>query len=176
LPVTYRERIPTMQELLRLRDEGALNEAQAQWFRTSKPSEELFDCVADPHELNNLADDPAHLERLEAMGAEMDRWLAAIGDQPNLPEEELLNQLWNGQSTQPVTTNPVISKENDKVVLSCATEGASIGYKIIGKDGTVPKGWAVYQKPLTIPTGDKIQVQAHRIGFQKSETINEQIE
>ena len=176
LPVTYREQIPTMQELLRLRDEGGLNEAQAQWFRSSKPAEELFDCEADPHELNNLADDPAYQERLVAMRAEMDRWLAEIGDQPNLPESELLQQLWKGQSAQPMTENPIITKENDKVVLSCATEGASIGYKIIGKDGVEPKVWSVYQEPLAVAAGIKIQVQAHRIGFLKSETIREHIE
>ncbi|MEM9987697.1 MAG: sulfatase, partial [Bacteroidota bacterium] len=32
LPLVYREQIPSMQELLRLRDEGALNDLQAQWF------------------------------------------------------------------------------------------------------------------------------------------------
>jgi arylsulfatase A-like enzyme len=49
LPVVYREQMASMQELLRLRDEGKLTDAQAQWFRGSKPAEELFDTHADPH-------------------------------------------------------------------------------------------------------------------------------
>lgn len=176
LPVTFREQIPTMQELLRLRDAGQLNEIQAQWFRATKPAEELFDCQADPHELNNLADDPAYAGRLEAMRAEMDRWLAEIGDQPNLPEQELLNQLWQGQSTQPLTANPSISVLDGKVSIECATPGASIGYKIVGKDGAVPTSWMVYQAPFTAASGANIRVQAHRIGFQRSETVAKTIE
>ena len=44
LPITYRESIPAMQELLRLKEEGKLNDVQMQWFREHKPKEELFDC------------------------------------------------------------------------------------------------------------------------------------
>jgi len=44
-----------MQALLRLRDEGELNDEQAKWFREFKDIEELFDTLIDPHELNNLA-------------------------------------------------------------------------------------------------------------------------
>lgn len=171
LPVTYREQIPTMQELLRLRDAGKLNDIQAQWFRESKPKEELFDCKADPHELNNLANDPAYQERLETMRVEMDRWLAEIGDQPNLPETELLNQLWEGQSAQPLTADPEISITAGRISVDCATKGASIGYKIIAKDAVTPKSWTVYQEPFVAPEGARILVKAHRIGFEASKTI-----
>lgn len=171
LSVGYREQIPTMQELLRLRDEGKLNDIQAQWFRESKPSEELFDCVADPHELNNLADDPAYKDKVAELSAEMDRWLSDIGDQPNLPEAELIEQLWNGAESQPVTSNPVISVSGGLVNISCDTEGASIGYKVIGPDGNAPRSWAVYQEPFSMKEGSTLLVQAHRIGFKPSETI-----
>ena len=40
LPVAYREQMPIMQELLRMRDAGELNEYQAQWFRQTKEEEE----------------------------------------------------------------------------------------------------------------------------------------
>lgn len=168
LPVEYRERIPTMQELLRLRDEGKLNNTQAQWFRESKPKEELFDCMADPYELNNLADDPKYKEKTEELRSEMDRWLKEIGDQPILPEKELIAQLWNGEETQPVTSTPNISTSQGKVAIQCATEGASLGYKIIAKDGETPEVWSVYQKPFEIPEGAKVLAQAYRIGFEPS--------
>jgi len=171
LPLAYREQIPTMQELLRLRDEGNLNEIQALWFRESKPREELFDCEADPHELNNLAQDPSYSDKLEELHAEMDRWITEIGDQPNLPEAELIEQLWNGAETQPVTAEPVITSVNGEVSISCATEGASIGYKITGADGAEPMAWNVYQEPFTAPQGMKLKVKAHRIGFKASNVV-----
>ena len=170
LPVTYRERIPTMRELLRMREAGTLNEAQAQWFREGKPREELFDCEADPHELNNVADNPDYSEKLQELRTEMDRWLASIGDQPNLPEQELIDQLWQGKSTQPVTADPEISISDNRVSLSCSTEGASIGYKIIEGD-EAPKSWAVYTGPFELKAGSRIQVQADRIGYKASEVV-----
>ena len=171
LPVTYRERIPTMQELLRLREEGKLNDVQSQWFRESKPAEELFDCSVDPYELNNLADNPEYKEKIEELRTEMDRWLTDIGDQPNLPERELIAKLWNGKKTQPVTSKPDISIADGRVKIACATAGASLGYKIIGKEGDTPTGWTVYQETFEKPEGSKVMAQAFRIGFKPSEIV-----
>ncbi|MEO0339067.1 MAG: sulfatase [Bacteroidota bacterium] len=177
LPVVYRERIPTMQELLRLRDAGQLSEVQAQWFRKSKPAEELFDCKADPHELNNLANDPAYQEVLTKLRVEMDRWLEAIGDQPNLPEKELIAQLWNGRDSQPTTADPRVTISEGKISVTCATEGASIGYQLLGGTSKASKAWQLYQEPIPIVDGTaKIQVKAHRIGYLSSEVIVRDVE
>ncbi|MCB0631439.1 MAG: sulfatase [Lewinella sp.] len=172
LPVTYREQIPTMRELLRMRDAGTLDEYQMQWFRESKPREELFDCDNDPHELHNIADDPQYADKLRELSTEMDRWLAEIGDQPNLPERELILQLWGGQETQPVTADPEVSiTGGHKVSITCATEGASIGYRII-ENGDKPKAWSIYDgSAVAIPQGAQIEVKADRIGYKPSEVV-----
>ena len=171
LPLAYREKIPTMQELLRLRDEGKLNDVQMQWFRDHKPKEELFDCIADPHEIHNLANDPAYKDKLEELSTEMDRWIATIGDQPNLPEDQLITKLWNGAENQPITSQPTVEVSNGKVTIVCSTEGASIGYKVKSKDGAVSKSWEIYQKPFMVPNKAELIVQAHRIGFKPSKII-----
>ncbi len=171
LPVVYRERIPTMQELLRMRDSGELDQYQLQWFRESKDQEELFDCVSDPHELHNLAGDPAYQEVLQELRHEMDRWLTDIGDQPNLPEAELVNQLWQGSDQKPVTANPEISIADGKLNISCDTEGASIGYKFVNNDGSEPPAWSVYTQDIKAPATGDIVVQAHRIGYEPSEVV-----
>ncbi|MGB3618438.1 MAG: sulfatase [Catalinimonas sp.] len=170
LPVTYREKIPTMRELLRLRDAGELNEAQAQWFRETKPREELYDCQNDPHELRNLADDPAHAEKLAELSAEMDRWLADIGDRPNLPERELIADLWDGADAMPTTANPRV-ETGEQLRITCDTEGASIGYRVVPDDGPAPDAWQIYQKPVEVPAGTNLEVVAHRIGYQHSDTV-----
>ena len=38
----------------------------------SKPSEELFDTLSDPHELTNLALDPAYSDKLLELRTELD--------------------------------------------------------------------------------------------------------
>ena len=170
LPVAYRERIPTMQELLRLKEEGKLNEIQMQWFREEKSRDELFNCEADPYELNNLAGQAEYQEMLNGLSKEMDRWLNEIGDNPELPESELIKRLWNGNDSQPVTLNPVVTLDNGKIKITCKTQGASIGYKIVS-NGNTPKSWEIYQGPFKLPEGARLMVKAHRIGFLQSNIV-----
>jgi len=171
LPITYRERIPTMEALLSLRDEGKLDSIQMQWFRESKPAEELFDCKTDPHELNNLANQPAYQKKLQELNTEMDRWLAAIDDKPNLPEQALISQLWDNKDTQPVTDLPTLKTSKGKITIDCSTDGASTGYKIINDQGRPPKAWSIYTKPFDVSKDKKLLVKSHRIGYKASKTV-----
>lgn len=171
LPLGYREKIPTMQELLKLHKEGRLNEIQKQWFRTHKPKEELFDCKADPHELINLAKDSTYAEKMNEMRLEMDRWLTNIKDTPNLPESELITKLWGGNAEKPETLKPEISISNKLVTVTCATKGASLGYRIKSKKGKYSKSWNVYQKPFEVEKGTVLQVKSHRIGYKASSIV-----
>mgnify|MGYP000002666681 CR=1 FL=1 len=171
LPVAYREKIPTMQELLRLKDEGMLNNFQMQWFRDKKPKEELFDCENDPYELVNLAGKPAYQEELKQLRLEMDKWLKAINDNPSMLESELVKKLWSGADVQPVTANPKITYVDRKLSISCSTKGASIGYQIIENTRKPNNNWQVYQKPIALPKDAKLYVIAHRIGYLKSKII-----
>ena len=170
LPVTYRERIPTMQKLLELRDLDDLSDAQAQWFRDSKEVDELFDTLSDPHELNNLARDPEYADVLIRLKDEMDNWLATIDDNPKMSERDLVAKIWNGASTKPRTEMPQASLEEGRVTLSSPTEGASISYKVV-QDDVEPKGWKIYTEPFQMTNDARLLIQAHRIGFEPSETV-----
>jgi hypothetical protein len=59
---------------------------------------------------------------------------------------------------------------DDKVTIDCATEGASIGYKIFG-NGKEPTSWQVYSGPFTKPKAKNVKVVAHRIGYIPSREI-----
>ena len=168
LPVAYRKKIPAMQELLKLRDEGKLNAIQKQWFRENKPKEELFDCANDPYELNNLANNSEYKVKLNELSSEMDNWLTSINDNPNLPEADLIKKLWDGKKSKPKTALPIINYENNKVTISCATKGASIGYKT----NTNSKSWKIYLKPFEMTKSKSLIVKAHRIGFLPSNNVN----
>ena len=46
---------------------------------------ELYDLNTDPHEMNNLYDDPTHRDRIRDMAARIRIWQAATGDEVDLP-------------------------------------------------------------------------------------------
>ena len=64
---------------------GQLDEVQDR-FWNPKPAEELYDLHADPDEVVNLIDDPAHVERVEALRAELDAHMLGIHDNGFIPE------------------------------------------------------------------------------------------
>jgi len=51
-----------------------------------RPAEELYDIQADPWELTNLADDPAHAAVKADLRKRLDAWMAQQGDQGNATE------------------------------------------------------------------------------------------
>ena len=80
------EKGATMRELRRLHEAGKLSEQAERYFADKKPVEELYDCTADPHELNNLAGDKAFHCRLVSMRAAHRRWVQDTGDLGLVPE------------------------------------------------------------------------------------------
>jgi hypothetical protein len=164
--------MPVMQEMLRMRDAGQLDETQAQWFRTSKAEEELFDIASDPFELNNLAGDASYADKLAELRNELDSWMSGIDDKGLMPEAQLITSMWpNG--VQPTTLTPIPSKAESggALTLSSETEGASIGYQILNEGDELGPTWQIYQVPLSINEGERVVAIAHRIGFIPSSTV-----
>ncbi|MFK7925912.1 MAG: sulfatase [Bacteroidia bacterium] len=170
LPLNYREQMPIMQELLRMRDAGELNPIQALWFRTTRPAEELFDCQEDPHEVNNLADDPAYTEKLVELRTECDRWLAEIEDVGLIPEVELIARFQpEGKAFRTAATD--VKNAEGKLRLSSKTPGASIAYQFVHPDSNLGASWQVYMEPISPVEGMEVATVAHRIGYGRSDTL-----
>ena len=64
----------TFTAMRKLRDEGKLNESQMACFAKPRPAEELYDTVADPHEMRNLAGDPRYADILAEHRRALDDW------------------------------------------------------------------------------------------------------
>lgn len=79
----------TMSEIRRLDAAGTLPKAAALFTGPRKTVEELYDVEADPHEIHNLAGDPAHAARLEAMRKVHLQWVQDTKDTGLIPESEL---------------------------------------------------------------------------------------
>lgn len=176
LDIKYRENIPSMKELLTLRDANQLNEYQSQWFRTKKPTEELFDTLKDPHELHNLALNEQYQNTKKTLSSALDTWLESINDDPSRPEKALINELWQNESTMPVTAAAKIRVESNIATLTSPTVGATLSYiKQTSDDIPTADKWQLYTQPFNVKKGEIISVIAHRIGYQESEVVKQVI-
>lgn len=75
-------RSPTFQAMRRLRDAGTLTPEQMACFVAPRPAEELYDIENDPHELKNLAADPAYADVLSHLRSTLDAWQRETSDTP----------------------------------------------------------------------------------------------
>lgn len=79
----------TMQEIRRIQQSGSVPEVVALFTAATKPVEELYDSQSDPHEIKNLASDPAYAEKLAEMRSALADWQNDIGDIGLIPEAEI---------------------------------------------------------------------------------------
>ena len=78
----YKEKQYPMLALMNVMNiKGQLNPAQARFMAAKKPPEELYDLRKDPHEVHNVAEDPAYQEVKKDLRAELEKWRKTIKDQ-----------------------------------------------------------------------------------------------
>ena len=88
----YMETMPSMQVWRRMHAEGSLTPQQAAWFADHKPEEELYDCLTDPWQMHNLAEDPDHQAILASHRSALETHLSEVGDLGATSEWELIEQ------------------------------------------------------------------------------------
>lgn len=179
--VGYRKNVPMMTNFLELKKKGKLNVVEHIWFET-KTKEELYDCKADPHNVNNLAEDPQFASVLEDMRLALKNHLKGRPDFGLTPEAEMIEYMWpNFQQpiTNGVTLSTVDIAQGQEVTLSSTTKGASIAYVVSNKSDEkfdLNSKWQLYSKPISVEKGDTVYTMAQRIGFRESEIISQKID
>ncbi|MGB7404618.1 MAG: sulfatase-like hydrolase/transferase [Pacificimonas sp.] len=165
-PLPFRDAQPTTQEIWRLAAAGELTPIQRQLIEAPRPPEELYDTKTDPHEVQNLIDDPAYAETLLRLRSAMDEWLARTPDLSAMDERAMIESMWPG-GVQPTTAAPRIASRNgQRVTLASPTPGASIAY---GFGDAEPN--RLYTEPLGLPSDvTQLTVKAIRYGYAPSET------
>lgn len=87
----YRYNMLAYQEWRRLFQEGKLNAVQRQFFEP-KPVEVLYDLESDPHEVQNLAHDPAYADVLRKLRQRLSGRVKQLPDLSFYPESVLVEQ------------------------------------------------------------------------------------
>lgn len=183
--IPYRNQSAIMQEWLRLHAEGELSGPPTLWMQDHRPAEELYDTEADPHQIRNLAEDPAFRDTLVRMRRAVEDWMVRIDDQGRINEPEMIERMWPG-GVQPVTARPYIVARRSanwrgltrdsiqtvtaptEVVIYAPTQGASIGYTT--DDGADAK-WKLYTGPIMVDAPVTIRAKAIRYGYEESNEV-----
>ena len=83
----------TLMPLLAAR--GELSPEQQAFLVPTRPREELYDLEADPHEVRNLAGDPAHEGVRRRLAERLDAWIAETRDMGERPEPAEVQAYWD---------------------------------------------------------------------------------
>ena len=86
------EKGATMQEIRRVAAKGELPPVARLFMAESKPVEELYDLVFDPHEVRNLAKDPDYAETLKELRQAHLDWVLETKDIGLIPESEIVTR------------------------------------------------------------------------------------
>ncbi len=162
----YREQIDMTRQMIEMHKNGELEGGAAYIFRESRDVEELYDLEKDPDEIHNLAAIPEYRGQLFKMRKQLADWQLKVHDTGLIDEYNLVQLFWPGL-IQPATEQVVVHEEKGIVSLSCATEGASIGFQLDDQIGS--ERWMLYNEPLKLKKGQKIIMRAKRIGYKISE-------
>jgi arylsulfatase A-like enzyme len=181
--IPFRNESPIMQELLRVSAEGTADSSVALWLRHSRPPEELYDTQADPHQVHDVASDPARRAVLERMRHAVSDWMTRIDDQGLINEPEMIRRMWPG-GVQPVTATPFILERGSRnwvkptrdsaqtfagpteVEIFVPTQGASVAFTT--EDGPNAR-WKLYTGPIPLSGPTTIRARAIRYGYKPSE-------
>ena len=86
---TYKDPWPVTKKFRDMMAKGEMNATQLLLFGPDRVPEEFYDLQNDPHEINNLADDPKFAKHLEQHRQHLADWIAETGDQGQAPESDL---------------------------------------------------------------------------------------
>jgi len=165
--VNYRKNIPSMNSITEMKENGALNEVQMQWFKV-KETEELYDCTEDPHNLTNLVKDTLYKDILRMMRvAFLEKQRQAV-DWGQMPEAQMIDMMWP-DGKQPKTEMDPIVEVDGLIYLGSLMPGTSISYILSEKpiDGNDwNQAWLLYTEPFMRTAEQYLYVVAERIGYQ----------
>ena len=85
---SYKDPWPVSVKFRDMMAKGEMNETQLVFFGPEKQPEELYDLENDPHEIRNLAGDPAHAAALARHRKLLADWIEETGDQGQTTESD----------------------------------------------------------------------------------------
>lgn len=172
-PNAFRLQMSMMQNMLECYKSGSLNAVQKRWFETPAAAEELYDCVNDPHQINNLASCSENRQVLNRMRkAYQQEWIKSYNKQwVSYTEDDFIKQMWP-EGHKPKVPLLNLKQKNGYVIVTSSLTTNSVSYQIngVGMDGK-KNHWMLYHQPIKIDPGDVVTMRGERLGYEPSELI-----
>jgi N-sulfoglucosamine sulfohydrolase len=128
--------------------------------------------ASDPYNLSNSIKDEKYAEIIGKLRMAIDNWMEEVGDKGDIPEMEMVYQMWPG-GIQPQTDTPEVEVSKGSASLSCKTIGSSVAYLLSNKKQSpdLDSRWQLYIDPINVESYKFLYVLANRIGFKDSEVV-----
>ena len=111
----YRDERPASVDMHQLFKEGKLNKYQADHWFGIRPTEELYDMQADPHQMINLSMNNAYNKVLIEHRNILLDWIEKANDRGRYPEDEVqLKATYDLWKDREIFKNALINPEYDK--------------------------------------------------------------
>lgn len=115
LQAQYRDEKPIVLALKQGLKEGTLTEYQKEHWFGVRPEEELYDLAADPHQINNLASDPAFNAVLKEHREILESWIKETDDKGQYPEDtHQLKATFDLWKNRPIFKKAEVNPEYDQ--------------------------------------------------------------
>lgn len=151
----YRDGQAPTKRLRELHASGKLGAIPKAAFFGKRPAEELYDLRKDPHQVNNLAQDPKYADELKKHREVLNQWIKETNDQGQYPEPsknlKAIYQRWGKKCVNPeydqfkkdgAEKNP--SKKNAKVKAGDIKPAAEKKLTVNDYDTRKLRGWTVH--------------------------------
>lgn len=165
-PVEYRLDMPMMAEMVEMYRNGELSAVQSRWFDVAGCSEELYDCIEDPLQVNNLASDKSYESVLEQMRRAFQReWIEPYNSEwVEWNEDEFIAQRQPEGVKQSV--EPILTKVEDNVVTVLNDPKInSISFQICRDGEPLSTQYKLYSEPISLQSGESLVLLMERIGY-----------
>lgn len=164
-PVEYRLGMPMMRNMYELYQKGELNDIQRIWFEPPYEEEQLYDCVADPHNVNNLAQNPKYRKVLRKMRKMYEKeWIEEYNKEWVSYKEEDFIKVMHPTGVKPQCPTPEITMQDGAYQIANLQNAYSVVYKEKGS-----KMWNFYTDKVTLEAG--MEVKFCRIGYVDSDSV-----
>ncbi len=171
--VQYAEQVPILREWRGAFESGRLVGPQLLFFAPAKPAEELYDTVADPHEIQNLSGERQFRSTLDTLRQALDAWMLETKDVGLVPEAELIERMrpegvWRQTAAPVVEPAGGVFNATVRVKLSTSTAGGIVVYTT--EPGATAR-WRLYTGELVVTTSSIVRAKAGRLGYKDSDEI-----